>query len=157
MRARHLRLGVSRARKRAVGAMRGEGWRWYEAGLRFDCTGCGRCCTGGSGYVWVTADDVSRLADALGLDLDGFGRRYLRRVGERYALLEAPRDGACVFLEADRCSVYAARPSQCRRFPFWESHLASPAAWIAAARECEGIRDEAPLVSREEIDARRRE
>jgi len=140
-----------------VRAMPGEGRIWYEAGLRFECTRCGRCCTGGSGYVWVTEQDVSRLAAEVGLDLDGFGRRYLRRVGERYALLETPRDGACVFLEGDHCGVYAARPSQCRHFPFWESHLASEATWSAAARECEGIRDDAPLVGRDEIDSRRRE
>ncbi|MFM7740581.1 MAG: YkgJ family cysteine cluster protein, partial [Planctomycetota bacterium] len=26
---------------------------WYKDGLRFQCSQCGDCCTGGAGYVWV--------------------------------------------------------------------------------------------------------
>ncbi len=129
---------------------------WFKDGLRFECTGCGRCCTGASGYVWVSERDVSRLAARFGVCLDDFGRKYLRRFGDRYALLESGRDGACVFLTSDRCGVYEDRPDQCRSFPFWEQNLASPAAWTRAAEECEGIREDAPLLSREEIDSRRR-
>ena len=40
---------------------------WYEQGLRFTCTTCGNCCTGGPGYVWVTDEEVDRLAAHLGL------------------------------------------------------------------------------------------
>ena len=30
---------------------------WYaEEGLAFECTGCGDCCTGAPGYVWVIRD-----------------------------------------------------------------------------------------------------
>ena len=129
---------------------------WYEAGLRFECTGCGRCCTGGSGYVWVSVEEATMLASALSLDLDDFGRRYLRRIGERYALLEAGAEGACVFLDGTRCSVYDARPGQCRSYPFWASNLESAAAWARAAAVCEGIRDDAALVGREAIETLRR-
>jgi len=129
---------------------------WFEDGLRFECTGCGRCCTGANGYVWVSERDVSRLAARFGRSLDDFGRKYLRRIGDRYALLERANDGACVFLEGDRCGVYEDRPDQCRSFPFWDRNLASAAAWMRAAEECEGIREDAPLLSRDEIDSRRR-
>ena len=117
----------------------------YGDGLRFACTRCGDCCTGAAGYTWVSIGDIARLASHLGLSLDDFGRRHLRRVGERYALLERRGSGACVFLEHRSCSVYAARPAQCRAYPFWPRNLTSREAWAAAARECEGIRDGAPL------------
>ena len=103
------------------------------------------------------AAEAERLAARFGLELDAFGRRYLRRIGQRLALLESPGDGACVFLAGSECSVYEDRPVQCRRFPFWDRHLESPAAWRAAAGECEGIRDEASLIPRADIDARRRD
>jgi hypothetical protein len=129
---------------------------WFKDGLRFECTACGRCCTGGNGYVWVSEREVSRLAARFGVSLDDFGRKYLRRIGDRYALLESVTDAACVFLAGDRCGVYEDRPDQCRSFPFWQQNLASPAAWARAAEECEGIREGAPILSREEIESRRR-
>lgn len=128
---------------------------WYREGLRFECTGCGRCCTGSTGYVWVEEVEIRAMADLLEMRIDDFGRRYLRRVGERYALLEAPGGGDCVFLDGIRCRVYALRPQQCRTFPFWGAMLASPQTWADAARDCEGIRPEAPLVTAREIDSRR--
>ena len=36
---------------------------------------------------------------------------------QQLALLDQA-DGSCAFLDGNRCSVYAARPEQCRTFPF---------------------------------------
>ena len=30
---------------------------WYAEGLRFACTGCGDCCTGEPGAIWVNEDE----------------------------------------------------------------------------------------------------
>ncbi|MBI5505251.1 MAG: YkgJ family cysteine cluster protein [Deltaproteobacteria bacterium] len=127
---------------------------WYRDGLRFACTSCGRCCTGHQGYVWVSAGEAVALAEHLGLELDDFGRHYLRRVGMRLALLDGA-GGDCVFLQGKLCSVYELRPAQCRSFPWWPSALASPESWRRTALECEGIREDAPLVAAEVIDAAR--
>ena len=35
---------------------------WYDAGLKFQCTRCGACCTGAPGYVWVNGEEIARLA-----------------------------------------------------------------------------------------------
>jgi Fe-S-cluster containining protein len=128
---------------------------WYAGGLHFECTRCGRCCTGASGYVWVTDEDIEALAEYLSMTLAAFGRRHLRQVGLRYALLERAATGDCVFLRDGLCTVYDRRPSQCRRFPWWREALASEEAWKETARECEGIDDAAPVVTREEIEAAR--
>lgn len=128
---------------------------WYAGGLRFACTRCGACCTGAPGHTWVTPDEIEALASHLGLSLDAFGRRYLRRVGDRYALLENARTGACVLLDGRRCSVYETRPRQCRAYPFWERNLASPERWRAEAAACEGIGGDAPLLSLGEIETQR--
>jgi Fe-S-cluster containining protein len=129
---------------------------WYGEGLRFECTRCGRCCTGGHGFVWLEDRDLVSIAAHLGTSLDDLGRRYVRRVGARYALLESPTDGACVFLSGNRCSIYDVRPAQCRRYPFWDRLLESPERWREAAVECEGIRPDAPLVDHDRIEAIRR-
>lgn len=118
---------------------------WYADGLRFECTGCGHCCTGGDGYVWVSTAEIHALAARFGLSPNEFGRRYLRRFEGRYALVDAA-GGDCVFLRGKTCTVYEDRPAQCRAFPWWPVNLKSPAAWKKAALSCEGISEVAPVV-----------
>lgn len=110
---------------------------WYREGLSFSCTRCGDCCTGTPGYVWVEREEIEELAKFLGLAPEKFGERYLRKVGRRYSLVEKP-GGDCVFFDSG-CTVYPARPVQCRTFPFWRSHLKSQRAWDEIAGECPGI------------------
>lgn len=126
---------------------------WYRDGLRFKCTGCGKCCTGSPGYVWLQEDDVLRLSKRLGLSPEAFLKQYARRVGNRYSLLEDPKNYDCVFLqEGKTCSVYEDRPKQCCTFPFWKDALASPEAWEETKERCEGIdHPDAPCIPLEDI------
>jgi uncharacterized protein len=114
--------------------------RWFSRGLRFSCARCGACCTGEPGFVWVSHDEIAALVHALGLPLEEFARRYLRLVRGRVSLKEKP-NGDCVFFgrPEKRCRVYAARPVQCRTYPFWPEILRSPREWEAAGDYCPGI------------------
>ena len=127
---------------------------WYKDGLRFKCTECGKCCTGPSGYVWVNDDEMTALAEKLGISLDLFKRKYTRMRDNRYALTERQTqagDYDCVFLKDKKCQVYDARPTQCRNFPWWKENLHSEESWKLAAKDCEGINDEAPLTPYSQI------
>lgn len=113
---------------------------WYHAGLKFRCTGCGDCCTGGPGYVWVNKEEIAALAVAVGMedDIEEFEKLYVRKIGIRKSLKELPNFD-CVFLdESRRCTVYEARPRQCRTWPFWDSNLRSPDAWQETCDVCPG-------------------
>ncbi len=111
---------------------------WYRDGLKFECTRCGDCCAGSPGYVWVDLDEIRRLASHLKITVESFGKSYLRRVEDRISLVEKAGD-ACVFWDsAQGCTVYAARPRQCRTWPFWSENLRSPEAWAATRRVCPG-------------------
>ena len=57
----------------------------------------------------------------------------------------------CVFWADGGCTVYPARPLQCRSFPFWEDNIASQNAWEAAAADCPGI-GRGPVHTFAEID-----
>jgi Fe-S-cluster containining protein len=124
----------------------------YAEGLRFKCTECGKCCTGGPGAVWMTRTEIIRMAEYLELEMFEFARRYLRKIGGRFSLKESGPEYDCVFLEGKRCTVYPVRPVQCRTFPWWPNNISSPKGWAAAAAECEGISPDAPVVPREEIE-----
>lgn len=128
---------------------------WYREGLCFSCTGCGGCCTGGPGYVWVSEEEMQTMADFLGLSLSAFCRRYTRIVDGRYSLTEMRDNYDCVFLEGKRCTIYPVRPIQCRTFPFWPENLVSKEAWESAKEHCEGIHDQAERIHFEEIEQRR--
>lgn len=134
---------------------------WYAHGLRFECTQCGNCCSGAPGYVWVTVDDMHKIADHLHLEFAEFTSTYVRQVGKKYSLIEKPNYD-CVFLTRNSqgkagCSIYPVRPMQCRTWPFWDSNLKSPTAWKNASERgggCPGMCDaDAPRYELAHIEA----
>ena len=128
---------------------------WYADGLRFKCTGCGGCCHGDPGYVWVNKEEIDALAAALSMTPAEFRRRYVRKEHGRRSLRELD-GGDCVFFDRKTmgCTVYEARPLQCRSWPFWQSNLRSPATWEHTCEHCPGA-GKGPRVTIEEIELRR--
>jgi len=112
---------------------------WYADGLKFTCSQCGDCCTGGAGYVWTNAEEIAGLAAILDMDVETFEDHYVRKIGIRKSLKEFP-NGDCVFFdnEARKCTVYSARPRQCKTWPFWDSNLRTPEKWKETCEECPG-------------------
>ncbi len=126
---------------------------WYKKGLRFHCTGCGQCCTGQPGYVWVTDDEVEKIASYLNLSKEECIRRYTRSIFGRLSLIEDKVNFDCIFLKEKKCMIYSMRPKQCRTFPWWREVLASSDRWKEAARYCEGINHpNAPRIPFEQIE-----
>ena len=125
---------------------------WFKDGLRFKCTGCGKCCTGSSGFVFLSPRDLIELACHYRISVQEFIDRYTRIVDGQICLLDAPKTDECIFLKDRKCSVYQARPIQCRTFPWWLHSIQSPASWHATAKDCEGIEHpDAPLVPGSQI------
>jgi uncharacterized protein len=112
---------------------------WFKDGLRFQCTQCGNCCTGGAGYVWVNKEEIEKLAALVGLSVPEFEAKYVRSVGVRKSLIEY-ENGDCVFFDnqARKCTVYEARPRQCRTWPFWDSNVRSEEGWQQTCEVCPG-------------------
>jgi Fe-S-cluster containining protein len=101
------------------------------AALTFRCTSCGECCR--SLRVAVTSFDVARLVSTSGrsaaelvtwlapdeVDMTGEPQSFVELAEGRRLMVLAHANGACQLLGSDhRCSVYAARPRDCRAFPF---------------------------------------
>lgn len=94
----------------------------------FDSSACatcqGKCCTGESGYIYVSKEEIENIANLLNLEIKDFVNDYLFKIGYRYSIKEIKFNDSheCVFYdrESNGCQIYDARPTQCRTFPFWD-------------------------------------
>ncbi len=89
------------------------------------CAECeGKCCTGESGYIWVTPAETAKIAGFLNMSPSDFTAQYLEKVKYRYTLKErrVGESFECIFFDtvAKNCSIYPVRPRQCITFPFWD-------------------------------------
>ncbi|MDP8217126.1 MAG: YkgJ family cysteine cluster protein [Candidatus Theseobacter exili] len=88
----------------------------------FVCINCGECCKW-EGYVHIAEEEIDQLSDYLGISIDEFTSNYTVLTNNRQGLsLKEKKNGSCIFLSKDRlCTVYTARPKQCRQFPYsWD-------------------------------------
>ena len=95
----------------------------------FDPKGCdtceGNCCIGESGNIWINKQEIDYLSKHLDISIVDLFDNYLEKRGYKYSIKEVQlsKDNyACIFFDLDKkqCSIYDARPVQCRTFPFWE-------------------------------------
>jgi len=113
--------------------------------MRFQCQpGCIRCCEQ-KGFVYLTREDIARLAVHLKITGAEFKRRYL--CGTPPLLrFRKPRHKQCPFLLSDGCSVHAIKPLQCSSFPYWPELLDQASERREVAAYCPGM-NQGPLVN----------
>lgn len=131
---------------------------WYADGVRFECRQSGQCCTNHGSYsrVYLEDDEAKEVARLKGISLKELEREWCYRE-EGHRLVQS-RNNACAFLDGHRCTVYEARPHQCRTWPFWKENL-KPSVWkrdveafcpgvgkgkVYSAQEIEEIADSEP-------------
>lgn len=109
--------------------------------LHFSCSRCGRCCeTPGDYFVFLSAAEAERIRAHRGLSRAWFRRKYLRRLEDGQLVLASAANDRCIFLDTQgRCSIYQARPMQCRTYPFWPEIASNSRAWQREGCRCEGI------------------
>jgi len=104
-----------------------------------ECLSCnGACCRGESGKVWVSKEEVEKIATFLKVA----PQEFIKREGRRVSLKEIKVGGEylCIFFDKEscKCEIYPLRPQQCREFPFWES-LKDRKNLDEVCKECKGI------------------
>ncbi len=114
--------------------------KWYSDGIQFECQGSGQCCVshGEYGFVYVTLKDRRAMAKLRGLTTRAFTKEFCTKEEGVFRLLDGA-DHACVFLKNKRCTIYSARPAQCKTWPFWPETM-KPKAWARdVAAFCPGV------------------
>jgi Fe-S-cluster containining protein len=131
---------------------------WYRDGLRFACKRCGNCCSGRGSVVVVSPREREALARHLETTVADFEARHTRVAHDDVVLVDDEATGACEWLErrADgttACRVNAAKPDQCRSYPFWPRVVESQETWDDEAKKCAGI-GAGDVVPADEIERR---
>ena len=129
---------------------------FYAQGLRFSCIRCSACCRFDSGFVFLSEKDVSLLGTTLNMGYKEFIETYCRWVLSENRVfqlsLKEKSNYDCIFWVQDKnCSVYNARPQQCRAFPFWASIVSDESSWEMTAKCCPGM-DKGSLNSVDSIE-----
>jgi Fe-S-cluster containining protein len=106
--------------------------------MRFQCqSGCIRCCEQ-KGFVYLTREDIARIASHLGITRAEFKRVYLCGTAPLLRFRKQ-RHKQCPFLLANGCSIHEVKPLQCSSFPYWPELLAKASERREAAQYCPGI------------------
>ena len=126
---------------------------WWKDGVRFACQGSGQCCVsrGQFGFVYLTLEERRKMAGLLKLSVSAFTRKYCKKTDGVWHLKDAAGP-ECIFLEGKRCSVYSARPMQCRTWPFWPEVMGAKTWAKEVAAYCPGV-GKGRLIKADEIRA----
>jgi len=122
---------------------------YFENGLRFECTGCGACCKGEPGYVFLFDHEIERISKFLKITQAEFKKKYTKTYASFFSLTEK-ENGDCVFLEDHKCIIHQVRPYQCFSYPFWWELITSEKKWKERGKTCPGI-GKGRLYTKEEI------
>lgn len=117
--------------------------------LKFECqSSCpGKCCKVPKGknlFVFLTLRDRMMLSWFLKKPVNKFASQGLftstrfTNKPSRQWFLNFGKNQACPFLKSGKCSVYKARPTQCRTWPYW-SELVNEKTWELLKEDCPGI------------------
>ena len=106
--------------------------------MRFECqAGCTACCEQ-HGYVYLTEEDIVRIAGHLGLEVAEFEERSVFRT-KNLRRLRVPGPVRCEFLRDGGCSIHEVKPVQCRTFPYWPELVGHKKHWEDTGKYCPGI------------------
>lgn len=127
---------------------------FYNNGLKFSCQGCNYCCSSEPGYVFLSQNDLTLLAQGMNMTEEAFINTYCRKVdmGAFYMVSLIEKENYdCIFLSEKGCKVYNFRPTQCRTYPFWANVLENETTWNEESKLCKGM-NHGKLYTKKEIE-----
>jgi Fe-S-cluster containining protein len=105
--------------------------------------------------VFLHDEDIPRISEKLGIDEEGFRKRYVTRDSRGRTIIKLLPNGYCPFYQEDGCSVHAFKPLTCMSWPFWDYVTDSEQGWNRAVEHCPGV-GKGRLYTPEEIKKLRR-
>ena len=108
----------------------------------FECKMCGTCCFG-EGGILVLSDELSKIADFLGLTPESFLSMYCETRNRKTYIKTGP-DGYCIFFDKKKsCLIHPVNPRPCSQWPYYPALLADEEEWEMAKDACPGLNTDA--------------
>jgi Fe-S-cluster containining protein len=122
----------------------------YPKSARFECVKCGTCCGDTkekNRHILLLRTEAEQIAASTSQPISKFAAEIKDKEPYRYEMKKTVKDGKCVFLENNRCTIYSFRPLICRFYPFELKITQSQKYTFLYTDECKGI-NKGRLISR---------
>jgi len=91
---------------------------------KFKCLHCGKCCDKVYTQINITIGDILRILSSINLDAKTLFEKYIGinpfpSEQENVYDYELGLNIPCKFRKDGKCTIYKARPLNCRMFPYW--------------------------------------
>ena len=121
----------------------------YPTAVHFQCTKCGICCGDTkqkTRHILLLKTETEQIATATSQPTSQFTTKIKNKALYSYEMKKT-KDGKCIFLKNNRCTIYAARPLICRFYPFELKITHSGKHTFLYTTECPGI-NKGPILSK---------
>ena len=114
----------------------------YPVAVHFQCLKCGICCGDTkekSRHILLLAKEAEQISETTSQPTPNFAVKIRDREPYSYEMKKRAKEGMCVFLENNRCTIYSSRPLICRFYPFELQVSQDRKYQFLFTKECPGI------------------
>ena len=106
---------------------------------RFNCQQSGNCCRC-PGFVYASQEELQKMAKEKNLELETF-KKHIVRTHQGWPVIASKSHRQTCFLDTqNRCTVYKARPKQCRTYPDWPEIWKDRTSILKEIALCPGLK-----------------
>jgi Fe-S-cluster containining protein len=120
----------------------------YPRKVQFKCAKCGICCGDTkerTRHILLLIEEANDIASTTSQPISDFASRIEDKPPYHYEMKKTVKDGKCVFLRQNRCTIYSIRPLICRFYPFGLKTTEKEQRIFYYTKECPGIGKGKPM------------
>jgi Fe-S-cluster containining protein len=110
--------------------------------VRFKCLKCGICCGDTQErkrHILLLDEEAQDIAKTARKSIDDIASKVEENRAYAYEMKKDKTSGKCIFLNANRCTIYSKRPLICRFYPFGLETNQKQQNVFFFTNECPGI------------------